>query len=87
MNTIETVKGKEKHCYNGNPKTITTILVNGIEVVELTPIKNAVKEGYDSRVKFSVSNYKNELGLKFIYGGARSIKQVIEELEYQLNNL
>ena len=87
MNTIETVKSKDKYCYNGNPKTITTILVNGVKVVDLTPIKKAVKEGYDSRVKFTVSNYRNELGLKFIYGGARSIKQVIEELEYQLNNL
>jgi hypothetical protein len=86
MNTITTVKSKDKYCYTGTPATITTILVNGIEVVELKPIKKAVKEGYDSRVRFTVHNYKNELGLKYWYSGARSIKQVIEDLEYQLKN-
>ena len=86
MHTIETVKSKDKYCYYGTPSTITTILVNGVEIVELKPIKKAVKEGYDSRVKFTVRNYKNDLGLKFIYSGARTIKQVIEELQYQLKN-
>jgi len=84
MNTIEIVKSKDQYCYTGTPATLTTILVNGIKIVELKPIKNAVKEGYDSRVKFTVNNYRNELGLRFIYDGARSIKQVIEEIEFQL---
>jgi hypothetical protein len=85
MNTIETIKSKDQYCYNGTPATITTILINGVKILKLIPIKKAVREGYDSRVKFTVSNYNNELGLKYWFSSARTIKQVIEDLEKQLN--
>ena len=87
MNAIQTVRSKDKYDYSSNPKTVTTILVNGVKVVELKPIKKAVKEGYDSRVRFTVNNHRNELGLKYWFSGARSIKQVIEYLEEQLKSI
>jgi hypothetical protein len=82
MKTITTSKNKESIYCGGEEKSIviTTIIVDGEEICRLSPIKNAVKEGYDSRVKFTVSNLSNILGLKYTYSSARSIKQVIESL-------
>jgi hypothetical protein len=55
----------------------TLIYVNGTLVVKLTSI-NGKKSGYDSRVKFSVFNCANDLGLSYWNKTARSINQVIE---------
>ena len=85
-NTITISKEKKETFHKGTIINInvSTILVDGVKICRLTPISNAKNEGYDSRVKFTVSNFKNDLGLKFIHSGARSIKQVINQIESQL---
>jgi len=54
------------------------IYVNGIQVCRLSKLDKG--HGWDSRSKFMVRNYSNELGLKFTFETARTIKQVIQEL-------
>ena len=80
MKAITTSKHKEFFYYNGEEKSIviTTIIVDNESICRLTPIKNASREGYDSRVKFIVSNLSNILGLKYTYTSARTIKQVVK---------
>jgi len=54
------------------------IYVNGIQVCRLSKLDKC--HGWDSRSKFIVRNYSNELGLKFTFETARTIKQVMQEL-------
>jgi len=54
------------------------IYVNGIQVCRLSKLSKG--HGWDTRSKFRVMNYSNELGLKFSFETARTIKQVVQEL-------
>lgn len=83
--TIEKVVD-EFNFQNPNDKLIN-IKINGELICVLRKVKNPVKEGYDSRVKFSVYDVTNSLGLKFYYRTARTIKQVVENLTCDLNKL
>jgi hypothetical protein len=73
---MKTITTKKQVCNLTKDKE-TLIYVNGILTICLTSI-NGKKSGYDSRVKFSVFNYANDLGLSYWNNTARSIKQVIE---------
>lgn len=54
------------------------IYVDGVQVCRLSKLEKG--HGWDSRSKFHVRNYANELGLKFTFEHARTIKQVVQEL-------
>jgi hypothetical protein len=73
---MKTITTKKQVCNLTKDKE-TLIYVDGTLVVKLTSI-NGKKSGYDSRVKFSVFNYANDLGLSYWSRTARSIKQVTE---------
>lgn len=63
----------------------TLIYIDGELICYLVPIKNAVKEGCDSRDKYYVQNITNSLNVRpFIFNG-RSIKQVIQHFEKSIN--
>lgn len=87
MKTITIEKVVDKFNFQNPNEKLIKVRIDGELICVLRKVKNAVKEGYDSRVKFTVHNYRNELGLKFIYSGARTIKQVVENLTYDLNNI
>ena len=60
------------------------ICINSEEICELTPIKNAVKEGCDSRDKYYIRNIDNSFNVRPFTIRARSIKEVIKHFEKQL---
>ena len=60
------------------------LCVNGEESCFLTPIRNAVKEGCDSRDKYYIQNITNSFNLRKFICNARSIKQVVQHFEKQL---
>lgn len=60
------------------------ICINDEEVCLLTPIRNAVKEGCDSRDKYYIENITNSFNLRKFICNARSIKEVIQHFEKQL---
>jgi len=81
MNTITT---KKETCELTRIKQ-TLIYINGEIVCYLVPIKNAVKEGCDSRDKYYVHNLTNSFNVRpFIFNG-RSIKQVVQHFEKVIN--
>ena len=61
------------------------ICINGETVCFLRPIKNAIKEGCDSRDKYYVWDIDNSFNVRKFICNARSIKQVIKHFEKQLN--
>lgn len=75
---MKTITTKKETCEIFGTKS-TVIFVNDIPVIRLTNI-NGKKCGYDSSYKYSVHNYKNELGLSWGLSVARTIKQVINHL-------
>ena len=79
---VQTTKSKNQVYSMGKEVeiTITTVLVDGVRICDLTPIKDALRQGYDSRVKFLVHSFDNKLSIKFPFGGARTVKQVVEYL-------
>ena len=66
-------------------ENLRIICVNGEEICFLSPIRNAVKEGCDSRDKYYVHNINNSFNLKPFVINARSIKQVIQHFEKLIN--
>lgn len=60
------------------------ICINGETVCLLIPIRNAVKEGCDSRDKYYVWDIINSFNLKPFVSYSRSIKEVIKHFEKQL---
>ena len=60
------------------------ICINSEEICELTLIRNAVKEGCDSRDKYYVRNITNSFNVRPFTIRARSIKEVIKHFEKQL---
>ena len=60
------------------------LCINGETVCLLRPIRNAVKEGCDSRDKYYVWDITNSFNLRKFLSNARSIKQVIKHFEKQL---
>ena len=81
---MKTITTKKETCYLTRQKQ-TLIYVNGELICYLVPIKNAVKEGCDSRDKYYVQNVTNSLNVRpFIFNG-RSIKQVIQHFEKSIN--
>ena len=81
---MKTITTKKETCYLTRQKQ-TLIYVDGELICYLVPIKNAVKEGCDSRDKYYVQNVTNSLNVRpFIFNG-RSIKQVIQHFEKSIN--
>jgi len=80
MNSVTIQKEKD-----GFDNISNVIYVNGIQVCKLSKLDKG--HGWDTRSKFKVRNYTNELGLKFTFETARTIKQVVEELEYKLSKI
>jgi hypothetical protein len=64
---------------------IRCICVNGEEMCWLRPIRNAVKEGCDSRDKYYVHNITNSFNVKIYLNTARSLKEVVKYLEKKIN--
>ena len=60
------------------------ICINGETVCLLIPIRNAVKEGCDSRDKYYVWNIDNSFNVRKFINNARNIKQVVQHFEKQL---
>jgi len=75
---MKTITAKKQVCEFTNDK-FTNVYVNDVLVVRLTAM-NKKNSGFDSRAKFLVHNYSNELNVAFWNRTARSIKQVIEFL-------
>ena len=73
---MKTITTKKQNCELTKDKQ-TLIYVDGTLIIKLTSI-DGKKSGYDSRVKYAVFNYSNELGLSYWNSTARSIKQVSE---------
>ena len=74
---MKTVTTKKEVCQILGIPTVL-VLVNEVVVCKLYSVSNPVKEGYDSRVRFEVSNYKNDLGLTYWSNVTRSIKDVVK---------
>ncbi len=70
---------KEKSNTGGILNCSTVVFVNEVRICSLTKLDKG--HGFDTRSKFMVRNFDNELGLKFTFQTARSIKQVIAEIE------
>jgi hypothetical protein len=66
-------------------ENLRIICVNGEEICFLSPIRNAVKEGCDSRDKYYVHNMSNSFNLKPFVNNARSIKQVVQHFQKLIN--
>ena len=77
-NAMKTITVKKQVCKFTNDK-FTNVYVNDVLVVRLIAM-NKKNSGFDSRAKFLVHNYSNELNVAFWNRTARSIKQVIEFL-------
>lgn len=80
---MKTITTKKETCDLTRQKQ-TLIYVDGELICYLVPIKNAVKEGCDSRDKYYVQNISNSFNVRFIFN-ARSIKQVIQHFEKSIN--
>jgi len=76
---MKTITTKKEICQILGIPTILILVDNQI-ICKLYHVKNPVKEGYDSRVRFEVSNYRNDLGLSYWSNVTKSIKDVIKYL-------
>jgi hypothetical protein len=75
---MKTVTTKKQVCEFTNDK-FTSVYVNGVLVLKLIAL-DSKNSGFDSRAKFLVHNYSNELNVSFWNRTARSINQVVEFL-------